>query len=108
VAKEVLFDDSPVRSVWIAPDESGFTLRTRYKNTQDILDANLRARNDAPKRFRESALGDRVASIPMEVWEQWQLEWFASGHSGTPDDDFIWHKLNSPEFSYFKTREVTL
>lgn len=107
MAKEFILDDSPVRTQYVVPDESGFTLRTRYKGTQDVLDANARKRNDAPKRFGEGVL-HHVGSVPIEVWEQWQLEWFLAGKHGQPDADFIKHKLNLPEFKYLKTREVTL
>ena len=107
MAKELPFDDSPVRSQWIVPDESGFTLRTRYKGTQNVLDANLRARNDTPKRFGKGTM-HHMARIPIEVWELWQLEWFRAGHTGYPDSDFVKHKLSLPEFSYLKTREAKL
>lgn len=107
MAKELPFEDSPTRASWIAPDESGFTLRTRYKGTQDVLDANKRARNNTPKRFGKGTL-HHMARIPIEVWERWQIEWFGMGHTGQPDADFIKHKLNLPEFSYLKTREVKL
>lgn len=107
MAKEFLFEDSPVRTQWVVPDERGFTLRTRFKGTQEILDANRRVRNDAPKRFGKGTM-HHVARVPIEVFEVWQLEWFRMGHQGMPDAEFIQHKLNLPEFKYLKTKEVKL
>ena len=107
MAKELLFDDSPDRTIWATPDEKGLTLRTRFKGTQDVLDANARLRNATPKGFGKGTM-HHMASIPMAVWEQWVLEWRGTGRQGNPDADFIKHKLAMPEFSYLKTRNARL
>ena len=104
---ELLFDDSPDRTIWATPDENGVTLRTRFKDTQNVLDANARLRNDTPKRFGKGTM-HHMASIPIEVWEQWVLEWRMMGQVGNPDADFIKFKLAMPEFSYLKTRNARL
>jgi hypothetical protein len=107
MAKELLFDDSPDRTIWAVPDEQGLTLRTRFKGTQDILDANTRVRNDTPKRFGKGTM-HHMARIPIEIWEQWVLEWRRIGGTGNPPQDFVKHKLALPEYSYLKTRNARL
>jgi hypothetical protein len=107
MAKEFLFDDSPDRTIWATPDEKGLTLRTRFKGTQDVLDANARLRNATPKGFGKGTM-HLVASIPVAIWEQWVIEWRKTGRQGAPDADFIKHKLALPEFSYLKTRNARL
>jgi hypothetical protein len=92
MAKELLFDDSPDRTIWATPDEQGLTLRTRFKGTQDVLDENERIRNATPKGFGKGLM-HHAARIPMEVWEQWVLEWRRIGGPGYPPEGFVKFKL---------------
>lgn len=103
MGKEFLIADLPDRRIFSRPDESGFTLRTQFKGTQAVLDRNLAERSAAPRRYGDGFM-HKVASIPLEVWEQWVLEWKNSGHQGEPDQDFLRAKLNSPEYAYLRTR----
>lgn len=103
MGKEYRILDLPDREVFSRPDETGFTLRTRFKGTREVLDRNHFERSVAPRRYGEGFM-HKVASIAPEVWEQWVLEWRNSGHVGDPDQDFLRAKLNSPEYAYLRTR----
>ena len=105
---EILFDETPNRRVWATPDETGVTLRTQYKNTSAVLDANQRARADTPKTFGKGAL-HHIGRIPMELYEQWVLE-FRKAYPGQPLDQefnqFLVAKLRDRDYSQLKTREA--
>ena len=107
---ELLFDETPNRRVWARPDETGVTLRTQYKNTQDVLDANARARADTPKTFGNGSL-HHIGRVPMELYEQWVLE-FRQTHPGEPlgqaFNQFLVAKLRDRDYNRLKTREVTV
>ena len=107
---EILFDETPNRRVWVTPDETGVTLRTQYKHTQDVLDANARARADTSKTFGNGSL-HHIGRVPMELYEQWVLE-FRQAHPGEPlgqaFNQFLVAKLRDRDYSQLKTREVTI
>ena len=105
---EILFDEPPTRRVWATPDETGVTLRTQYKNTQAVLDANKHARSVTPKTFGNGSM-HHIGSVPMELYEQWVLE-FRMAHPGQPLDQefnkYLVAKLRDRDYSQLKTREV--
>ena len=110
MGKEFILDDSPSRTQWVRPDATGFTVRTRFKNTDQILDRNKAARADTPKRFGDGTM-HHVASVPMEVYDQWVLEWRQAHPTeglGEEFNQFVAAKLRDPDFSYLKTREARL
>jgi hypothetical protein len=72
---EFLFDEDEDRVQFVEPDPYGFTLRTRFKNTSEVLDRNQALRNSAPTTYREAGVDfHHAGSIPMEVWEKWCLD----------------------------------
>jgi len=71
---EILFDEDELRTVWATPDQSGVTLRTRFKGTQGVLDRTAATRT--PKHSRVNTKGaawHKVADIPMELYEKLQI-----------------------------------
>jgi hypothetical protein len=72
---EYLFDDAPDRITFIRPDPEGFTLRTRMKGTQDILDQNARERTGKhhPLNLKGSA-SMPVCRVPAVIYELWSRE----------------------------------
>lgn len=75
-------------------DGDDFVIQTTQE-TEDIVEANKRAFNDAPDRWGEFT---RVASIPMSVY-------FDLKKKGIADDDAAMRRwLNDSENRFFRTR----
>ena len=70
---EYLFDDEPDRRSFITPDEDGFTLRTQFKGTHDVLDQNAKLRNAQGKTFtdKDGVHWYPVMAVPPEILELW-------------------------------------
>ena len=101
---EILFDDDEDRTQWIDPDPRGFTLRTRYKGTQGVLDRNAALRADTPRSFLQGGVEYKhAASIPMEVYEQFQLKL-----GRTPTALELLKLSQDRDYNKLKTREVKL
>ena len=68
---EFLLDDDPLMTQWVTPDPEGFTLRTRHKGTQEVLDQNAELRADSPKNFKDKdgVHYHHVMRVPGEVME---------------------------------------
>lgn len=79
MATEFLFDVDPTTGMrqFIRPDEDGFTLRTLYASTEDVLDQNHRVKNARGRLIGNGQDGSfhHVASIPMELWHRWHQEY---------------------------------
>jgi hypothetical protein len=102
---EFLLEDDEDRVEFIRPDPHGFTLRTRYKGTQDVLDQNARMRRDASKDFRDrdGVTHHHVGSVPLEVYEEWTRE---LGRPPTAAE--MIQRIQQRDFSKLKTKEVKL
>ena len=101
---ELLFDDDEGMTQWIDPDPQGFTLRTRYKGTQGVLDRNAALRADTPHFFRQDGVNyHHAASIPMEVYEQFQHQL-----GRTPTAAELIKLSQDRDYNKLKTREVKL
>jgi len=89
---------------WIRPDPQGFTLRTRYKGTQEILARNHLARSEAPRRFSQDGVEfHHVCSVPIEVYDMLHRK------LGRPPEASELVKLSQDrDFCKLKTREVKL
>ena len=71
MSREFLIEASDTHVMWGRADEDGFTVRTQYPGTQELLDLNHETRRDAKKNFigKDGNLNRHVASIPIEVYE---------------------------------------
>ncbi len=101
---ELILEEDEDRIQWVDPDPTGFTVRTQYKGTQDILDRNACSRNDAPSTFRQDGVDfHHAASIPMEVYEQMHIR---LGRAPTARECL--ELANQRDFSKLKTRDAKL
>jgi len=102
---EILLDQDAVSEEWVRPDEKGFTIRTRYRGTDQVLDRNARLRADTPTNFKGGLEGSlkHVGSIPIEVYEQMTVR---LGREPTANECL--DLLKAREYSKLKTREVKL
>jgi len=102
---EYLLDDSEDRVEFIRPDPEGFTVRTNFRGTPQVLDRNAELRGAASRTFKDEKGGHwaHVASIPIEVYE---MEWRRLGRAPTAKECV---KLaNQRDFNKLKTRDVRL
>jgi hypothetical protein len=102
---ELLFDDDETHRQFIVPDETGFTLRTRYKGTQGVLDRNAALRADTPKGFKDEkgVHYHHAAGVPMELYEQL---WHTLGRAPTAEE--LIELSNLRDYCKLKTREAKL
>ena len=102
---EFLLEDDPLMTQWVTPDPEGFTLRTRHKGTQEVLDQNARLRADRSKDFKDKdgQHYHHVMSIPMEVVE---VLCKRLGRMPTPEE--LLKFGDDREFSKLKTKDVRL
>lgn len=104
MAEEVLLEDDPVMAQWVTPDEEGFTLRTQYKGTQEILDQNARERTSKHARVvTPGSMPLPVVRVPMEVYEQLTL---AMGREPTADE--LIALSHTPEYKALKLTDKRL
>ena len=88
---------------FIEMDHDGMNLkyidRTSAAFLNNLLDSNLRARNDGVRR------GDSIhaASVPMAIWQQWRDDWRKNYRGRMSWQEYRRKKHNDPNFAYFRT-----
>ena len=82
-------------------DETEFTINT-YQDCEPILEENKRAYNDYGDLLTPGKTGEgvRVASIPLNVWNQWLKE---TNGEIEKDHNLMKRYLNDPNNKYFRT-----
>jgi len=76
-----------------------FTL-TKTQDAQPILDQNARERNDGANNSTSTALGRKVASIPLVVWQNWMQE---TNGEIQKDPKVLARYLNNPDNAFLRT-----
>ena len=76
-----------------------FTI-TKTQDAQPILDQNARERNEGANNYTSTAMGRKVASIPLVVWQNWMKE---TNGEIQRDPAVLAAYLNNPDNAYFKT-----
>ena len=102
---EFLLDEDSERVEWIVPDERGATIRTRFKNTEAVLDRNARIRNATPANFkgRKGETFYHAASVPLEV-----VELMGRKLGRMPTALELLKLAQDRDYSKLKTRDVKL
>ena len=82
-------------------DETEFTINT-YQDCEPILEENKKAFNNYGSKLTpgKSDEGVRVASIPLNVWNQWMQE---TNGEIQRDHNLMKRYLNDPDNKYFRT-----
>lgn len=103
--KELPFDETSYSHQWAEPTgDGGLVIRTRYKDTDRVLDTNARFRAEGPQTFREKGRTFyKVGSIPMEVYEQLTLK---LGRQPTAQECL--ELIQSRDYSKLKTVDANL
>ena len=72
---EFLLDNDPDLVQWVRPDDTGFTVRTQFKGTQEALDRNARLRRGLLDGEPERALPeDRHGQGEVKLGERWKTK----------------------------------
>lgn len=101
---EHLYDVSPEMTQWVTPDDTGFTVRTRYRDTQQVLERNRQLRNEAPQTFRADGVDfHHACSIPAEIVDMLHRK---LGRAPTAKE--LIALSQDRDFNRLKTRDVTL
>ena len=98
-----MYDHNEERQIWLIPDQANdrVIVKTYWKKVSALLDANQAVANDFS---RTSKLPDlqRVASIPIQVYEDWNAEGIMD------DEDAIKRRLNDSDYRRFRTNDLRL
>ena len=102
---EFLLDEDEDLQQWVTPDPEGFTLRTRFKNTQQALDQNAQERNGNPMSFKDKdgASWYKACSVPPEVMD---LLFRRLGRMPTPEE--LIQFSQDRDFSKLRTTDARL
>ena len=73
---------------------------TKTQDTQPILDQNARERNSGVNNPTSTALGRKVASIPLVVWQNWMK---TTNGEIQKDPALLAKYLNDPSNSFLRT-----
>ena len=73
---------------------------TKTQDTQPILDQNARERNSGVNNPTSTALGRKVASIPLVTWQNWLKE---TNGAIQHDPALLAKYLNDKDNQYFRT-----
>ena len=107
MAKRTLLDIMPHR--WeehITEPDGTFTITT-HQDAQPILDHTKAAYNNYGDKLTPGKRGEfhRVASIPLNVWDQWKRE---TNNAIEKDQKLLAKYLNDPDNKYFKTSPTNI
>jgi len=67
---KTIFDKDEYTTTTFEESADSFTL-TKMQDAQPILDQNAIERNSGANNSTRTALGRKVASIPLVVWQEW-------------------------------------
>ena len=70
---KTIFDKDEYTTTTFEESADSFTL-TRHQDAQPIIDQNALERNSGANNSTRTALGRKVASIPLVVWQEWMKE----------------------------------
>ena len=73
---------------------------TTHQDAQPILDRNAYERNNGINKSTNSALGRKVASIPLVVWQNWMKE---TNGEIQKDPTLLAKYLNDPDNAFLRT-----
>ena len=99
--KNPVLESTPVDTFHSSADETEFTINT-YQDVEPILEENKRDLNDYGSLLNSGKTGEgvRVASIPLNVWQQWMKE---TNGEIQKDHNLMKKYLNDPDNKYFRT-----
>lgn len=101
---KTIFDKDEYTTTTFEESADSFTL-TRHQDAQPIIDQNALERNSGANNSTRTALGRKVASIPLVVWQEWMK--ITNGEIQN-DPKLLAKYLNDPDNKYFRTHNSTV
>ncbi len=100
---KTIFDVKDGITTHYTENEEGITLE-KVQDTQPILEQNARERNSGQnnKILGGGAIGRKVASIPLVVWQQWIKE---TNGAVQKDPALLAKYLNDPDNKFLRTHD---
>ena len=84
-------------------EESGNTATiTTTQDTAPILEQNKKEYNSGINAPNHSAIGRKVASVPLVLWEKWKQE---TNGAIAHDPQLLARYLNNPDHKYLRTHK---
>ena len=107
MARRTLLDVTPHRWTEHIEEPDGTFTITTHQDVEPILDHTKAAYNNYGDKLTPGKRGEfhRVASIPLNVWEQWKKE---TNSAIEKDQKLLAKYLNDPDNKYFKTSPTNL
>ena len=96
---KTIFDHTPHTKTVYEESADQVTLTT-HQDAQPILDRNAYERNNGLNDSTNSALGRKVASIPLVVWREWMKQ---SNGEVQKDPAVLAAYLNDPDNAFLRT-----
>lgn len=96
---KTIFDVNQSGVTTFEEGEKEFTL-TKTQDTQPIVEQNKKEYNSGVNDGGKTALGRKVASIPLVVWQNWMK---ATNGEIQHNPKLLAHYLNDPDNKYFRT-----
>ena len=96
---KTIFDKDEHTTTTFEESADTFTL-TRHQDAQPILDQNAKERNSGVNDPTRTALGRKVASIPLVVWQNWMKE---TNGDIQKDPTLLAKYLNDPDNAFLRT-----
>ena len=92
---------NPITTFHSTADEKEFTINT-YQDCSPILEENKKSYNHYGDKLTPGKAGEgvRVASIPLNVWEQWKKD---TNGEIEKNHNLMKKYLNDPDNKYFRT-----
>jgi len=96
---KTIFDVDKTGVTTFEENEKEFTL-TKTQDAQPIVEQNKKEYNSGVNDGGKTALGRKVASIPLVVWQNWMKETKGAIQN---DPKLLAKYLNDPDNKYFRT-----
>jgi len=96
---KTIFDRDEHTVTTLEESDNKVTL-TKTQDTQPILDQNAKERNSGVNDPTRTALGRKVASIPLVVWQNWMKE---TNGAIQYDTTLLAKYLNDPDNAFLRT-----
>ena len=107
MSRRTVFEYMPGRRTDMVEHSDGRTTFNALQDVQPIIDHNKMMMNEYGDKLTPGKRGTwhRVASIPNNVWEQWQLD---TDYAIDKDKNLLKKYLNDPDNRFFKTSPTNL
>jgi len=102
---KTIFDNDGVSTTYFEEEHDGSFSLTKVMDASPVLEKNKREYNEGVNNSTHSAIGRKVASIPLTVWQNWIKE---TNGDIQKDPAVLARYLNDPDNKYFRTHKSNI